>query len=86
MGKKTQNTEIITASEIASWAWCPESWRLDSLGAEPGNRADMTRGETYHAQKAAFEERSRSAISLGWWLLALAVLVALLGLFLLGGS
>lgn len=28
----------MTASEIASWSWCPESWRLDSLGAEPSNR------------------------------------------------
>lgn len=78
--------DVVSASEIASWQWCPESWRLDSLGAVPANRADMARGETFHAQKAAFEERSRSTISLGWWLLALAVLVALLGLFLAWGS
>ena len=60
-----------------------------SLGAEPANRADMARGETFHAQKAGFEERSRSAISLGWCLLAFAVLVALvalLALFLVGDS
>ncbi len=78
--------DVVSASEIASWAWCPESWRLQSLGAEPSNRAEMARGETFHAQKAAFEERSRSTISLGWWLLALAVLVALLGVFLAWGS
>ena len=60
-----------------------------SLGAEPANRAALARGETFHAQKAAFEERSRSAISLGWCLLAFAVLVALvalLALFLAGDS
>lgn len=81
--------DVVTASEIASWAWCPESWRLESLGAEPSNRAELARGETHHAKKAAFEERSRSAISLGWCLLlfaALVGLVALLALFLVGGS
>lgn len=81
-----RSDDVVTASEIASWSWCPESWRLDALGAEPSNRADLARGETHHAQKAAFEERSRSAISLGWCLLAAAVLVALLALFLVRGS
>jgi hypothetical protein len=84
-----RSNDVVTASEIASWAWCPESWRLESLGAEPSNRAELARGETHHAKKAAFEERSRSAISLGWCLLlfaALVGLVALAALFLVGGS
>lgn len=81
-----RSDDVVSASEIASWSWCPESWRLESLGAEPSNRAELARGETHHASKAAFEERSRSAITLGWWLLALAALVALLGLFLAWGS
>ncbi len=75
-----RSDDVVSASEIASWAWCPESWRLQSLGAEPSNRAEMARGETHHASKAAFEERSRSAVSVGWCLLAFAVLVALLAL------
>ena len=25
--------EIVTASEIAAWAWYPESWRLQALGS-----------------------------------------------------
>lgn len=82
-----RSDDVVSASEIASWAWCPESWRLQSLGAEPSNRADMARGESHHVSKAAFEERSRSAISVGWWLLAFAVvaaLVACLTLFLAG--
>ena len=84
-----RSDDVVSASEIASWAWCPESWRLESLGAEPANRAELTRGETHHAKKAAFEERSRSAISLGWCLLlfaALVGLVALAALFLAGDS
>lgn len=84
-----RSDDLVTASEIASWAWCPESWRLDSLGAEPSNRVELARGETHHVRKAAFEERSRSAISLGWCLLLFAGLVALMGLlalFLVGDS
>ena len=80
------DNDVVSASEIASWAWCPESWRLDSLGVEPANRAELARGRRSTLETAAFEERSRSAISLGWWLLALAVLVALLALVLVGGS
>ncbi len=86
MGKKTQNPEIITASEIAAWAWCPESWRLDSLGHAPENRDALARGERRHALTAHFERWSALAIKLGLWLLVLAVLVTLLALFLAGES
>ena len=48
---------VVTASETASRAWCPESWRLESHWAEPSNQADLALGETHHARKAAFEER-----------------------------
>ena len=76
--------DLVTASEIASWAWCPESWRLKSIGHEPENQDALRRGEVHHAEKAAFEKRSRSAISLGQRLIALGVailvLVALLAL------
>ncbi len=84
-----RSDDVVSASEIASWAWCPESWRLESLGAEPSNRVELARGETHHVRQAAFEERSRSALSLGWCLLAFAVLVALvalLAIFLAGDS
>jgi hypothetical protein len=73
-----RSDDVVSASEIASWAWCPESWRLESLGAEPSNRADRDRGERFHSRTAAFESRSRSAMALGWWLLAAALLVAAL--------
>jgi len=32
-----KSSEVVSASEIASWAWCPESWRLQALGNEPEN-------------------------------------------------
>ena len=76
----------VSASEIAAWAWCPESWRLQSLGHTPSNQAALKEGERFHSRKAVFEERSRSALALGWWLLAGAVLVTLLALGLVVGS
>src|SRR3954465_8051714 len=30
--------DVVSAAEIASFAWCPESWRLDALWAQPGNQ------------------------------------------------
>ena len=80
-----KDPEVVSASEIASWAWCPESWRLDALGYEPGNRAALSRGEALHARTIALENRSRSALSLGWWLLGAALLLAALALVLVGG-
>jgi hypothetical protein len=68
--------DVVTASEIAAWAWCPESWRLESLGLEPGNRAALRRGERFHARTAAFEGWSRWAVRAGFWLLATALLLA----------
>ncbi|WP_165074781.1 hypothetical protein [Paludisphaera rhizosphaerae] len=68
--------DLVSASEIASWAWCPESWRLGKLGAEPSNRAEMVRGETLHADKADVEQSSRSALAFGRLLLFWAVLLA----------
>jgi hypothetical protein len=84
---KDRDPDLVTAAEIASWAWCPESWRLDSPGAEPGNQAARDRGEASHARKAVLEAGSRSAVSLGWWLLAAAagLLLAALGLVLVRG-
>jgi hypothetical protein len=71
-----RDPDIVTASEIASWVWCPESWRLEALGHEPENQKAMRRGETFHADTAGFEVGSRAAISLGWWLLGLGLLLA----------
>jgi hypothetical protein len=80
-----RNNDVVSASEIAAWAWCPESWRLNALGLEPGNRAALKRGERRHARIAAFEGWSRWAMRVGCWILATALLVAALA-FLLARS
>lgn len=79
---KRHENDLVSASEIAEWAWCPESWRLKSFGHESINRAALEKGEREHERKASFEVVSRSAISLGWSLLVAAVLLALVALLL----
>ena len=83
---KARDPDVVSASEIASWTWCPESWRLSSLGHEPSNREAMASGERRHEDTAAFEGGSRSAISLGWSLLVAAALLALAAVLLAGRS
>ena len=74
-----RDPELVTASEIASWAWCPESWRLESgLGLEPQNRAALERGESLHQEAASFEESSRSMLGVGALLVVAAAVVGLL--------
>lgn len=79
---KSDSTEVVTASEIASWAWCPESWRLEALGAEQGNRTAIRRGDSFHSRLGFAERLTAFATTLGWWLLAAGLLLALLAIVL----
>ena len=81
----TNRNDIVSASEIASWAWCPESWRLEALGEEPENQAALARGNAFHAHKSAFEVLSRRAVSVGIWLVVLALLVVAAWCAVVGG-
>lgn len=81
--KFRQDSDVVSASEIAQWAWCPEAWRLEALGHEPGNERAIQRGEAFHARTAGFEAGSRAEISLGWWLLAAGLLLLLAVVFVL---
>ena len=81
-----RNDDVVSASEIASWAWCPESWRLDALGAEPGNRAALRAGREVPRANG----RVRGAVDgrpsqLGFWLLAAGLLLAALAFVLVRG-
>ena len=78
MGKR--NSDVVSASEIAAWPWCPESWRLDMLEVGRDDDGHINYGVAFHVSKAIFEKRSRSTITLGWWLLAVAALVAFLAI------
>ena len=70
---------LVTASEIASFVYCPEQFRLQyGLGLPAENRAAMDAGARHHARKAVAERLAGWAIGLG----RLAVLAALVLLLL----
>ena len=58
MVKQTRQPTIVTASDIAQFAYCPEAARLESLGT-PRNKAAtkrMAAGEHAHAQWQRHED------------------------------
>lgn len=83
MSKK--QSDVVSASEIAAYAFCPESWRLETLGKEPGNTAELARGKAFHTRIARLEVWSRRAVKAGLLILLLALLLAVFGYFFVGG-
>ncbi len=70
---------LVTASEIASYVYCPEQWRLEwAQGLEPGNRPALDAGARHHGRTAVAERIAGAAIALGRWLAVLAVLALVL--------
>lgn len=70
---------MVSASEIACWAYCPEEWRLQyGLGLEPENQAALDAGNRHHARKAVAEWIAGVAITLGRVLAVLAAVALLL--------
>jgi hypothetical protein len=67
--------DLISAAEIACYAYCNEQWRLEyALGLESANRAARDAGTRHHAEKATAERIAGGSITLGRILLLLAVL------------
>ena len=66
--------ETVTASEIANWVYCPESWRLDNLGLPSANQQERDAGTRHHAHKAVAEQVAGGSIALGRILVILALL------------
>ena len=70
---------MVSASEIACWAYCPEEWRLQyGLGLKPENQAVLDAGNRHHAWKALAERVAGVAIGLGKMLVLAAVLLLVL--------
>ena len=63
---------IVSASEVASWVYCPEQWRLQSLGHESENVTSLKRGERFHESTAAVERSSRRVLRLAGILIVVA--------------
>ena len=50
--------ETVTASEIADFVYCPESFRLSAIGHQSANQAARHHGTAHHTAKAASERVS----------------------------
>jgi hypothetical protein len=69
----------VTASEIASWVYCPEAWRLLSIGHESANQDARDVGTAHHQKTAAAEVVAGRSIAVG----RVLIFAALMGLALL---
>jgi hypothetical protein len=77
--KRGQGDDLVSATEIASFVYCAEAWRLEhGLGLEPGNRQARDAGDRLHAGKAAAERVAGGAVAVGRLLAVLAAVVLLL--------
>jgi hypothetical protein len=71
--------DVVTAAELACFAYCPEQWRLQyGLRLKPGNRAEMHAGTRHHERKAVAEQVAGGSIGLGRLLVGVALVVLLL--------
>jgi len=65
--KQGRGPEMVTASEIAAFVYCPEALRLEhGLELEAGNRAAMEAGGTTRGRRRRSGLRAGSSISGGW--------------------
>ena len=75
----TRRSDVVSASEIASFIYCPEQWRLQcALGNRPQNVESLARGESFHRETARFDVWSRRLLRLGVILVVLALLVVII--------
>ena len=74
-----QPPETVTASEIADYVYCPESWRLSATGAPSANRHERDAGIIHHTRKAEAEVTAGRSIAIG----RVLILVALMALAIL---
>lgn len=70
-------SDTVTATEIASFVYCKEAWRLEhALRLPAANQRERTAGTHHHREKVSVERAAGSSQSLGRFLI-LAALIAL---------
>ena len=71
--------DVITATEIACRAYCPEQWRLQyGLVLLPENQAELDAGTRHHDRKAVVERVADGSIGIGRATVAAALVLLLL--------
>ena len=66
--------DTVTASEIADFVYCGESWRLAQTGHQSANRDVQQAGTVHHTGKATAERIAGGSIALGRLLIAAALI------------
>jgi len=69
--------DTVTASDIAAFVYCPESFRLTALGNVPANQQLRDAGTAHHEQLATLERRTGCASALCFLLLSVASMIGL---------
>ena len=80
MDKRPNNSDVITASEIAQYSYCPISWYLKRSGCQP-NTPGIVAGIEKHAkvgEKISLVHRKEMASRHFGWLGYLVFIVAIL--------
>jgi hypothetical protein len=76
--RRRRASDIITASELACYVYCPERWRLEyGVGLRPANHAALDAGD-HHIRKAVAERVPGVAIAVGRVLAVAAALLLVL--------
>jgi hypothetical protein len=66
--------ETVTASEIAEYVFCGESWRRGQIGYESASQPQQQAGTAHHTAKATAETVAGGSIALGRVLIIVALL------------
>ena len=84
--KSEEPKRLISASEVACWAYCPEQWRLHYGQGKtplPKTGAVLRAGERHHAVNSATERVATTVTKAGNRLVGLTLLIVLLAVGLL---
>ncbi len=78
-----KRTDWVTASEIATYTYCQESWRLThGLKIPPGNMRALKHGTAEHAAWQKVERFTSGMIRAAWVLASVTLALLLLRFFL----
>ena len=79
--RRERDPDYLTASEIAAFHYCPESWRLGSvLKKKPANADVLDQGTREHEQWQVTEQRSHTVMNWAVIVAAIAFGIAVLAL------
>ncbi len=68
-----QNPEIVTASEIADYVFCPLAFQRRINGTPSANQPQLDTGIAQHSRKATAERVAGGSIAVGWWIILAAI-------------